>query len=396
MGPLRIVRLVGSAALALMSVGCDQAAIEFEGAGPLAEPEAPSEPEFRQSVADHIVDVSKVSRICYELPTTPPGRDDLEDDAQLLGAALRQAVERWAEIPLAFTMEATNPGAASDCDVRVAVFIGTELSNLDRIHADFPGTHGYPGPSITVGEAKLVEIVDEFVAPEVTLKVAMQHEIGHTLGFRHTDWKDRASCEGLPDHDPDGDGNSLGAHLVPGSVEGDPDSIMRACLPPSVDLSFSTGDRLAIRRVYGRGFCGKFDGERIALRTKHERWVRAEDASRSYDIDQGTVIDGQSKFTVMCPDPQNQPNVVVLQSAFGRWVQGANGTVAQASNGTSTGTRWRAHARGSRHWAFSLDGTDAYMRSKKSGCVSPSYDIILAADDGSAEPAKFEFEPVVP
>ncbi|MEM7156847.1 MAG: M57 family metalloprotease [Myxococcota bacterium] len=374
-------------------MGCDPAQEQSILLPTDTEGGAPS--ESRQSVADRIVDIDTVSSICVQLPTVPPGRDDLADDTAMLRSATRQAVERWAELPLAFTIGWTELHNDPGCDTQVGVFIGTELSNLDRIHADFPGSHGYPGPSITVGEGKLAEIVDEFVAPEVTLKVAIQHEIGHTLGFRHTDWKDRASCEGLPDHDPDGDGNSLGAHLIPGSSADDLGSIMRACLPPSTDLSFSAGDRVAIRRVYGRGFCGKFDGYRIALRTKHERWVRAEGGSQGFDVDQAPSIDGQSLFRVVCPDPVLRPDTVTFESAFGRRVQGMGGTVAQASSGTTAGTLWRAHARGDRHWAFSVDGTASFMRSKKSGCVSPTYDIVLAADDGGAEPAKFEFEPLV-
>lgn len=72
------------------------------------------------------------------------------------------------------------------------------------------------------------------------------HEIGHSIGFRHSDYYDRQSCGGFSN---EGAG-SIGAVQLPGTPTRDFDSIMQACFSTSEDGEFSGNDVTALQSMY--------------------------------------------------------------------------------------------------------------------------------------------------
>lgn len=74
------------------------------------------------------------------------------------------------------------------------------------------------------------------------------HEIGHTLGLRHTDWFSRQSC-GRPSF---GElANPIGAVHIPGTPRRlDPTSIMLSCFSASEDGEFGEFDIVALEYLY--------------------------------------------------------------------------------------------------------------------------------------------------
>jgi hypothetical protein len=75
----------------------------------------------------------------------------------------------------------------------------------------------------------------------------MAHEIGHCIGFRHTDYKKRASCGPGPGESA----GSIGAVHIPGTptnVSGSYNSWMMACINGSP--AFSGDDVIALNYVY--------------------------------------------------------------------------------------------------------------------------------------------------
>ncbi|MCL6217676.1 M57 family metalloprotease [Zunongwangia pacifica] len=74
----------------------------------------------------------------------------------------------------------------------------------------------------------------------------MTHEIGHTLGLRHTDWFSRESCgQSGEDAEPDG------AVHIPGTPTGyDPDSVMLACFSANESGNFGYYDTVALNYLY--------------------------------------------------------------------------------------------------------------------------------------------------
>ncbi|MFC7358367.1 zinc-dependent metalloprotease [Jejudonia soesokkakensis] len=73
------------------------------------------------------------------------------------------------------------------------------------------------------------------------------HEIGHSVGFRHTDWFSRQSCGQNSNEGTAG----VGANHVGGTPTGyDSTSIMLACFSASADGEFNQNDITALRAIY--------------------------------------------------------------------------------------------------------------------------------------------------
>ena len=73
------------------------------------------------------------------------------------------------------------------------------------------------------------------------------HEIGHSVGFRHTDWFSRQSCGQNTNEGSAG----VGANHIAGTPTGyDSTSIMLACFSSSEDGEFNANDITALRAMY--------------------------------------------------------------------------------------------------------------------------------------------------
>ncbi|WP_299987875.1 M57 family metalloprotease [uncultured Pontibacter sp.] len=81
------------------------------------------------------------------------------------------------------------------------------------------------------------------------LATILAHEIGHTIGFRHTDYMNRAySCGGSYYNEG---ASTVGAVHIPGTPTGaDPNSWMLACIGTGVNRYFNSNDRTALRYLY--------------------------------------------------------------------------------------------------------------------------------------------------
>lgn len=82
-----------------------------------------------------------------------------------------------------------------------------------------------------------------------TLTTIMAHEIGHCVGFRHTDYMDRSySCGGAPYNEGDG---GVGAIHIPGTPTGpDAASWMLACIGNGVNRPFNANDITGLNFIY--------------------------------------------------------------------------------------------------------------------------------------------------
>ncbi len=80
----------------------------------------------------------------------------------------------------------------------------------------------------------------------------LQHEMGHCIGFRHTDYFDRSlSCGGRRSNE-EKPSSGLGAILIPGTPSGfDAESFMLACSNGgATDRTFNPNDRVALNYLY--------------------------------------------------------------------------------------------------------------------------------------------------
>ncbi|MBC8082750.1 MAG: protease [Hymenobacter sp.] len=77
----------------------------------------------------------------------------------------------------------------------------------------------------------------------------LAHEVGHCIGFRHTDYAGRQySCGGAAVNEG---ASNVGAVYIPGTATGnDPNSWMLACIGSGGNRPFNSNDRTALRFVY--------------------------------------------------------------------------------------------------------------------------------------------------
>lgn len=111
----------------------------------------------------------------------------------------------------------------------------------------FPDAAGNPYSQI-----KMNTNVQAYGANPALLYVTnvLQHEMGHCIGFRHTDYFNRAlSCGGHKSNERAG---SIGAVLIPGTPSGfDAESFMLACSNGgTTDRTFNPNDVIALNYLY--------------------------------------------------------------------------------------------------------------------------------------------------
>ncbi|ARV09091.1 peptidase M10 [Winogradskyella sp. PC-19] len=117
--------------------------------------------------------------------------------------------------------------------------------------AGFPNSSGEPN--------KFVQIYNiEQFSTNVNEHV-ITHEIGHSVGFRHSDWFDRLSCPASSQGN-EGTGSDGAVH-IPGTPTGrDLTSVMQACFSTSEDGEFNGNDIIALEFMYPEAPTGPCDG----------------------------------------------------------------------------------------------------------------------------------------
>lgn len=116
-------------------------------------------------------------------------------------------------------------------------FAGTTLAS-----AGFPDSEGNPYRSVLVNMNVLKSLSVQ------AWGVVMQHEVGHCIGFRHTDYMNRAYSCGFGNNEGS---SGVGAVLIPGTpAEPNAKSFMLACFNGDGNLSFNSNDIIAMKYLF--------------------------------------------------------------------------------------------------------------------------------------------------
>ena len=154
-----------------------------------------------------------------------------------LSTALNWAINNYNRLNLTFSMRRITSNQ-SGCD---AVIRGNATSGTGG-SAGFP-SGGRPFGTINIGTGNA-----RF--GNNTVEHIIGHELGHCIGFRHSDYFDRSiSCGGAPVNEGDG---GVGAILIPGTPSGATvgGSLMNSCFRTSEDGEFTSTDVTALRELY--------------------------------------------------------------------------------------------------------------------------------------------------
>lgn len=155
------------------------------------------------------------------------------------GAALDEAIRRYNDQNLQIHFQR----ASSHADIEIVMASGNWVASS-----------GLPSPNGTLYRTiKLNPFIigresnnSTFINYGATL---IAHEIGHCIGFRHTDYMNRSfSCTGHPVNE--GAGYS-GAVNIPGTpTSSDNGSWMLACIRPNQNRPFNDNDKIALSYLY--------------------------------------------------------------------------------------------------------------------------------------------------
>ncbi|HEU4410310.1 MAG TPA: zinc-dependent metalloprotease [Polyangiaceae bacterium] len=155
-----------------------------------------------------------------------------------LSQGLDLAIENYNQRNLTFRMERRTTGNTAGCGatIQARVISGTGGS------AGFP-SGGLPFNTINIGSG-LTQFSTDVVEHVIT------HELGHCIGFRHSDFFDRSiSCGGAPTNEGSG---GVGAIHIPGTPTGAVvgGSLMNSCFRSTENGEFTNSDITALNALY--------------------------------------------------------------------------------------------------------------------------------------------------
>jgi hypothetical protein len=149
-------------------------------------------------------------------------------------SGLQAAINRYNNLNLTLKFSLTFSSSTTGANIVVKRAIGAA-----------GGVAGFPSGGNPYNSVTLYSGMDSY-SSAVNSHVAA-HEIGHCIGFRHTDWFSRQSCGANQNEGTAG----VGAVHIPGTPTGyDSTSYMLACFSSSVTGAFNNNDITALNYLY--------------------------------------------------------------------------------------------------------------------------------------------------
>ena len=208
-------------------------------------PERHRVPNAEQYSTDNLVSTGGSRNITVYMPIAGSGRGKKNGFSQGYSNALNNAIARFNSENLEITFSRSSSSNSAD-------IVFTRLSKRDERRgvlgsAGFPTNGGDPYSQIKMSGI----LQSTYGLSENGIATIMAHEMGHCIGFRHTDYFDRSiSCGGSPVDEGDG---GVGANHIPGTPTGADlqgnGSWMLSCTDGS-NRPFTNADKTALDYLY--------------------------------------------------------------------------------------------------------------------------------------------------
>jgi hypothetical protein len=150
-----------------------------------------------------------------------------------VSSAIDAAILRYNAENLTITMQRVSSGG----EINIKIING----------GNYIASAGFPSGGDPYGTVKFNRQYQNFSLNFVTTVIA--HEVGHCVGFRHTDYMNRSySCGGSPVNEGS---SGVGAIHIPGTPTGpDSGSWMLSCLSSTTNRPFNNNDKAALDYLY--------------------------------------------------------------------------------------------------------------------------------------------------
>ncbi|WP_395847668.1 M57 family metalloprotease [Cystobacter fuscus] len=216
--------------------------------------------------------------------------------------ALDLAIQNYDELPLTFAMART---PSTGCSFTINAVLQPGMVGGS---AGFP-SGGLPYSTINIGAGLASYSVD-------VIEHVITHEIGHTIGFRHTDYYNRSISCGSGGNEGDA---GVGAIHIPGTpttanVGG---SIMNSCFRSAETGEFASSDITALKALY---------------LAQNSAWQSAPQFTPPFHLSSDTVGDLGGRFVDLNGDGR-------ADLAYYRWIDGSNQQMGAYLN---TGSGWQS------------------------------------------------------
>jgi hypothetical protein len=199
---------------------------------------APTSPEMVIAQEEHYRTNNLVNTSTY--PTIKVALNNSSSQHQAaFSAALDEAIRRYNAENLSVKFQRVSTGA------NVTVVAYYEVSNT-------LGSSGFPSGGRPYSQVKMNTYWYSTSTGSTNtnyIGTIMAHELGHCIGFRHTDYMNRAySCGGSAVNEGSA---GIGAVYIPGTPSGpSASSWMLACVGSNQNRPFTSADRTALNYVY--------------------------------------------------------------------------------------------------------------------------------------------------
>jgi len=255
-----------------------------------------SQNKLKQARTNYLIPWNKqpniTVRVAASIPTS--GVDNWRDEIQ-------QAINDWNSINdcrINFTL---TPNTTADITIR------SDVGSLpyDVIAAaEFP-LYGQPGHQIIIN----LDFLYNMTMSTAQKRYNIVHELGHCIGFRHTNWQALGEGSG-----------SEGLYNIPGTPSGynpDPNSVMNGGTALNSWNGFSAYDIVAAQYLFGKG-------RRVVLETSKGYYIQAVNGGGSSADASSTNPYEFETFHLMVSPIWGEP-YYVLQTIGGYYLQAVNG-----------------------------------------------------------------------
>jgi hypothetical protein len=184
--------------------------------------------DFRQYRTTNLVDTNSVQTICID--------GSSYNNNNTFNTALNNAIANYNNENLAFTMVRTN-GSNTGCDAEI----------VGSIKGPTGGQSGFPSGGLPYGTFQVGKGTANYGVAVTTHVIT--HELGHTIGFRHSDYYNRAISCGSGGNEGDG---GVGAIHIAGTPQTavEDGSVMNSCFHGGSNGQWTASDETALAALY--------------------------------------------------------------------------------------------------------------------------------------------------